>query len=625
MSGSLFYKPPQPKKANIRKKRWNIGAIVWGALKRTCMVIGAVVLFSALLSFVTLFSAMKSSAPDLPKDMILVLKLDQGIVEKADEASFADLFPMSRPTIRQLIDTLDYAARDKRIKALVVNLKAGGISLSHIQEFRAAVKRFRLSGKKAYFYSSSFADSGSGIGAYYLASAFNEIWMQPVGLLSITGFGAEIPMANSALEKVGVNPQFLQREKYKSAMESFTQKEMTPASRESWEAIIGSFAEQVFRDVSQDRTMDSLALKAQVDLGLIDGQGALDAGLIDRLDYGDVLVSEIREGVMGDPEDETLQLTSFRQYANAVAGAHKETSGVMSLSRKPKIALVYVSGTIGSTAAGANMAAADEIAPAIIDAANDESIDAIILRISSPGGSPTASETIRRAVVRAKEKGKFVAVSMGEMAASGGYWVAADADVIFANPSTLTGSIGVIMGKFEASEMWNTIGVNWETVDYGDNAGIWSMNRPFDDKQLRQLNKLIDATYQNFLERVANGRGMAIDEVRDVAQGRVWTGELAMGKGLVDQQGGLYDTLNYIAQKEGVIGPNNLEVIVMPRPKNTVEQLLNLLGGNENIVSAMVRLSDWVRVLEPYMTQLEHSARAGHYMTYDSDVEFLKQ
>lgn len=625
-SGSLFYKPKGPQKSDIRKKRWNVWSIVWNAVKRTCTVIGAMVLFSALLTFIMLVSAVQSTAPALPKDMVLVLKLDQGIVEKPEQASFSDLFPTSRPTIRQVTDTLDYAAKDKRIKALIVNQKAGGVSLAHIQEFRAAVKRFRASGKKAYFYTSSFADAGSGMGAYYLASAFDQIWMQPVGFLSITGFGAEVPLGRAVLDKLGVNPQFLQREKYKSAMESFTDKELSPASRESWNTIISSFAQQVFADISVDRIMDQSQLEGYVDLGLMDGQSALDAKLIDRLDYGDVLVSDIRQEVMGDPEDETLELMSFRQYANSADGAHKEHSPMISsLSQKPKVALVYISGAIGSMGTGGNMAGADEIAPAITEAANDETIDTIVLRVNSPGGSPTASETIRRAVVRAKEKGKHVVVSMGDLAASGGYWVATDADVIFANPSTLTGSIGVIMGKFDASGAWDKVGVNWELIDVGGNAGIWSMNRPFDGKQLQQLNKLIDTTYVEFLERVAHGRNMSVEDVRKVAQGRVWTGELAMGKGLVDQQGGLYDALSYVAQKEGAISPANLDVVVMPRPKNTVEQILELLGGNANVVSAMAKFSEWMVVLEPVMDQLQNTANSQNYMTYDADLEFLKQ
>lgn len=624
--GSLFYQPPGPKKTEIRKKRWNAGSIIWNAVKRTCMVIGAMVLFSALLTFITLVTAVSKTAPALPKDMVLVLKLEQGIAEKQDEASFGDFFPAARPTIRQITNTLTYAADDERIKALIVNVKAGGLSIGHVQEFRVAVKRFRASGKKAYFYSSSFVDTGSGVGAYYLASAFDQIWMQPVGLLSISGFSAEVPLGREALEKVGVRAQFLQRESYKTAMESFTESELTPESREMIVSMLKSFSSQVIGDIAKDRQVSERDLAISMDKGILTGDDALQSKLIDRLDYGDVLVSGIREEIMGDPEDKSLELVSFRQYANAADGAHKDKPNHMpGMKAKPKVALIYVAGAIVPMATGANMAAADEIAPAIIEAAEDKDVDAIVIRINSPGGSPTASETIRRAIVRAKEKGKYVAVSMGDVAASGGYWVAADADVIFANPSTLTGSIGVIMGKFESSGLWEKLGVNWGTVQVGDNAGLWSMNRPFDDRQLAHLNTLIDSTYDAFMQRVAAGRGMSLEEVRRVAQGRVWTGELAIGKGLVDKQGGLYDTLTHIAMYKGVMTPDKLEVVVLPRPKSAVEQFIELLGGTPGVVSAFSNLDKFVNVLEPVLISIQQVQNPHIYMTYDSDLEMFRQ
>ncbi|MEM6781143.1 MAG: signal peptide peptidase SppA [Pseudomonadota bacterium] len=622
--GSLFYQAPKPQKSDIRKKRWKIGSIILKAVKRACMVIGAVVLFSAFLTFITLTTAVKSTTPALPKEMVLVLKLEQGIVEKPDEASFADLFPVSRPTIRQVTETLDRAAKDERIKALIVNLKSGGVSLNHIQEFRAAVKRFRESGKKAYFYSSSFMDSGSTLGAYYLASSFDEIWMQPVGFLSVANFGIEVPLARGFLEKVGITPQFLQREKYKSAMESFTERELTPESRESLNETLSAFSGFIGSDIMQDRQVSKEALEAAMSKGVLDGEMALNIGLLDRLDYGDVLVSGIRDEVKGDPDDETLKLVSFRQYANAAQSTKTDTGNPV-ISKKPTVALIYVTGTIVASAMNATSAAADDISPAIIEAAEDEDVKAIILRVNSPGGSPRASETIRRAVLRAKEKGKFVAVSMGDLAASGGYWVSTDADVIFANPSTLTGSIGVVMGKFDISALWNNLDVNWAAIDTGESSGLWSVNRPFSESQLAHMNTLIDGTYSAFLSRVAEGRNMSVEDVREVAQGRVWTGEMAAQNGLVDEIGGLHDTLTYIAQREGMISADNLNVVVMPKPKSRVEQILELLGGNTNIVSTFLRLDELLTTLEPVLSKIHQVQNPNAYITYDSDLEFMQQ
>ena len=222
--------------------------------------------------------------------------------------------------------------------------------------------------------------------------------------------------------------------------------------------------------IAQDRNIPFKTLKTHIDKGILTGQEALQAKLIDRLDYADVLISEIRETAKGDPEDESLEVVSFSRYG----GQMKNSS-----SGKTDVALIYAVGTITEQKGHGGNAGADTISAAIREAYKDDSIQAIVLRVDSPGGSPAASETIRRALVKAQEKGKKVIVSMGSVAASGGYWISADADEIIALPSTLTGSIGVIMGKFELGKLWKTLGINWETIQWGKNAGIWSVNKPF--------------------------------------------------------------------------------------------------------------------------------------------------
>jgi len=242
------------------------------------------------------------------------------------------------------------------------------------------------------------------------------------------------------------------------------------------------------------------------------------------------------------------------------------------------VALIYVSGTIVETDGASGGAGADKISSTIYQAYMDKDIDAIILRVDSPGGSPSASETIRRSLVKAKEKGKKVIISMGPVAASGGYWIATDADKIYANAGTITGSIGVLMGKFEASALFEKYGVNWQGPQYGENADIWAVHKKFDTRANERMNVLIDSTYDGFLKRVAEGRDMTIGQARAVAKGRPWTGLQAKERNLVDEIGGLNVALDGTAQLLGATNRHDLNVIKMPRELNSVERLLELLG-----------------------------------------------
>ena len=571
--GSLFYKPKKNNK-EVTAKRWNFFSIIGRAIKKTCTAIGAMVLFSTVVSVIMVTMLAGKAAPPLPDDMVLVFKIEEGVTEVQTRPSFLEPFPFTQPTIRNVVDTLDKARDDSRVRGLVVSLKGGGISVAHIQELRTAVKRFKESGKFAKIYAPSYADGLGGLGKYYLASAFDEIWMQPVGMLSISGVHLEMPFAREALDKIGVSPQFFQREEYKSAMESFTNSTMSPANKESLDDLIGNMTARMMSDIATDREMHMVNLSRQIDKGILTGEEAIAAKLLDRLDYADVMVSEIRKEATGDPEDESVELISLAHYSQG----KKKTPPSPSKKDKTNIALIYAVGTIVDTAGAQGNAGADEISATIKEAYDDESIEAIVLRVDSPGGSPTASETIRRALIKAKEKGKKVIVSMGPVAASGGYWISADADMIFALPGTLTGSIGVVMGKFEASELWKKLGVNWDGTQFGGNADIWSMNKPFDADAEKRMNILIDDVYDAFVKRVADGRKLSNAQARQVARGRAWTGEQAKVNGLVDELGGLDSALDKTATLFGGKDRHDLNVIRMPRELSKVEQLLELFG-----------------------------------------------
>ena len=616
-SGSFFYKPAPKGNAttNDAPRRWNIFRIIGKALKRTCTALGAMLLMSMILSGVMLYSLGGGAPQPLPEDMVLVFKIEDGITEIQTQPSLMDPFPFTQPTVRSVSEALHRAAEDERVRGVIVNYKGGGISAAHIQELRPAIQKIRESGKFSKIYASSFADGRGGLAQYYFASAFEEIWMQPVGMVSVTGAGIEMPFAKQALENIGVTAQFFQREEYKSAMETFTRSSISDENKKMLSDMLGNINARLMSDITRDRNMQMIDLGRYVDTGLLSGEEALKAGLIDRLDYGDVLLSEVREQETGDPEDETLPFIPLQRYIGAKPHKVKGKRGV-GLDVRRDVALVYIVGNIVETAGASGNAGADDISAAIYEASEDDAIGAIIVRVDSPGGSPSASETIHRALVRAQEKGKKVIVSMGPVAASGGYWVAANADYIFANPATITGSIGVVMGKFEASELWKKIGVNWDGVQYGANSDLWSLNKPFDQGEKQRMNSLIDVTYDAFLTRVSQGRDMPVDKVRTIAKGRAWSGEQAKVNGLVDDLGGLDDALDYTATLLEVNGRENLNIIRLPRTRGKLEELIALLGQQQ------ARLSFLDKVIA-FFTRV--SARESFdYAVYDDAISGIK-
>ncbi len=550
------------------QKRWSLLGFLGRSLKRICYVLGAIMLVWIILSASVMMMIGGSGHAPMPDKMVVVLKLEKGLSEKANTPSLMDPFPYLQPTVHQVIAQIDTAAKDTRVKGFVFSLKSGGINLSQAQELRAAIERFRATGKFTKFYTTSFADYGQGLSLYYLASAFDEVWMQPVGMLAITGVSMEMPYMRTVLDKIGATPEFLQREEYKGAMENFTDKQMSAASRETIEGIVTDYADQMVSAIAKDRKISKSVIQQYVDTGLMSGDEALKAKLIDRLDYGDVMIDEIDKTITGDADSEEEIYVPLDQYH------HKEP-----VKGRPQVALIQAVGTIApGTARETSGAAADDIAAALYEAAEDDDIKAVLLRIDSPGGSPSASETIRRGVLKVQQKGKKVIVSMGAVAASGGYWIAAPADVIYASPATLTGSIGVVMGKVSLAQLWEKLGINWQGVSYGENSDMWSMNEPLDAQGLARMNALIDDTYDQFLSRVAEGRKMTKEQARSVAKGRAWTGAQAKERGLVDALGGQTDALDHLARELGKKSRDDLEIVVMPREKPAFEKLLELMG-----------------------------------------------
>lgn len=584
MRGRTIVYNPAPK-VKIRPRRFHVGRILWSAFKRTCAVIGAFVLFLSVLGVVSAIQSGKKSAPVLPKEMILTLRLSGSLQEDSGMSQYMRLLKSGEEnlTLGALVDSIENAARDDRVKALAFKASGAGYDLAQLQEIRRAVMDFKKSGKKTYIYSESFGDSGYGLGLYYLASSFDEIWMQPVGVVAVGGISAEMPFFRNVMEKYGVEAQFFQRKEYKNAMEHLTSSSMSPSSREETQGLIDNLAAQLVTPIKRDRKSVSKSFDQLMNLGLITDHAALAAGLIDKVDYEDGLLDHL------DQTYADADLIGIETYAQA--DQRKDLEKNLLGGKKTTVAVVHIDGMIVSGSSGRSpygfeeqMASADDIADTIRDVAADKRVKAIVLRVNSPGGSPTASETIASAVHYAKEKkNKPVYVSMGSVAASGGYWISAGADKIYAMDGTLTGSIGVVGGKINLEKLWKKFDVNWERVQVGQNSGMMSMNTPFSASEQRQFELSLDNVYDHFIRRVAEGRKMKPEDVEKIAKGHVWTGQQAKKNGLVDEIGGLNAVLEDIAKVNGLSSRRELTVLHLPSVNNPLDILFELLSSQASL------------------------------------------
>ncbi len=556
-------------------------SVLWTGLRGLCFVLGAMVLSTIVFGMISASFFGARPAPPLPDKMVLYMELGDGFEEQSDGAGLYDPFATFTPTLRETVDGIEAAAKDARVKGMLVRMEGGAFSPAQAGEIRKAIRHFRAAGKFAAIYSSSYGDGGGGLGRFYIASAFEERWMQPLGIVSIPGISLEMPFFRGTLDKFGIEPQFYKRREYKTAFENVTDTKMSPQNREMVTSVVNDLKLHLVKDISGDLKLTPAQFGNLVDKGLFTAQEALQEKLITHADYVDVLVDRIVTDITGNPESDEEVFVDIGNYILSAGTDHS--------AGNPKVALIYATGVIMDTRSGGappgfggdGVAAADEIAGAILDAADDEAIKAIVLRVDSPGGSPVASETILRTLQKAKAKGKTIIVSMGTTAASGGYWIASSADHIFAMPATLTGSIGVVGGKFSARGLSEKLGVSWDGVEWGKNASLWSYSKPFSASEAERMNASLDQVYSAFTARVAAGRKLTPEQVENLARGRVWTGAQARANGLADEIGGLRDALDYTAKTLGQTDASKLHVIQLPPPRTRLEKILDMIeeGG----------------------------------------------
>lgn len=533
----------------------------------------------------------------LPASVVLTLDLDKPLTAEPEASPLGSLLGREA-SLRDVVDALERARHDARVKGLLVRLGGNEPGFAEAQEVRAAVERFRATGRFALAYSEGFGEGGSGNRSYYLATGFDEVWVQPLGSVGITGLAAQIPFFRGALDLLGIQPQLQQREEYKSFADTFTQRDLTPANREMTEALLGDLTRQMVDGIARSRRLEPGAVKALIDRAPLLDQEALQARLIDRIAYRDEAEAEAKRRSGGG---ETLDLTDYL----GMAGSPHDSG--------PVVALIHAVGTISrgeSEGRGISevTAGSDTIVEAFDDAIADDRVKAILFRVDSGGGSVTASESIRRAVVRARERGKPVIVTMGDAAASGGYWISMNADRIVAMPGTITGSIGVVAGKMSAGALSEKLGVHWGVVADAKNAGMWSPMRPFTESEQERLTATIDSTYAAFLSKVAEARKLAPERVRAAAKGRVWTGAQAIGLGLVDELGDAEAALVRVREAIGLKPDAPVSLEPFPPSKSVLEEAIGLMSGKGLAREMMSReLRAW---LGPLLDAAEPGVRA---------------
>jgi len=501
----------------------------------------------------------------LPGNMVLSLDLREPVADSS--ASQGGFLSPRRVTVMEILLGLDTAGRDRRVKGVVMQLGQGSLSTAQAQEIAAAVQRFRAKGKFVTAQATAFFSAG--LGDYLAASAASDIWVQPKSPFSVSGAGGGEIFLRGTLDKINAVPQIVKRAEYKSAADMYMEKQMSPADREQLMALMNSVYDSAVGQMAANRHITRADVIAALEASPQFAEDALGRHLVDRIGYDDEARASVKARAGSGAE-----LTPFTDYVK----------GAMDRPGNANVALVEAAGEIRD---GTNKSswlnapsgiASDDLSAAIDQAARDKDIKVILLRVDSPGGSVTASDQILHAVKAAQKAGKPVIVSMGGVAASGGYYISLSADKIVAEPGTITGSIGVLTGKVSFGKTLGLVGANAETVGIGKNTLMDSPLQPFTDAQWANLNHQADVIYDDFTQKVADGRKLALAKVRAAARGRVWSGADAKTQGLVDTLGGFWTAAQTAAALAGVPA-DGVTFRVYPRPTGLWGRLEALSGG----------------------------------------------
>ena len=538
--------------------------------------------FFGFMFLILVAQVLQDQEPQVPDNAMLVVDLNLSINDKPPTASIDQMIEeaimtshMKRVGLRSLLNTIEFAKDDEKIEGIFLhgNLQSVnfGSGYAAIKEVRAALDDFKKSGKPVYAYLLNAMPRD-----YYLMSVADKVVMNPFGDIFFNGMGIEMMFYANALEKWGIGVQPVRAGKFKSGIEPFVQDHMSEENRlqvtemiqELWDSMAEAVAE------SRDIPLDQLNAAANRDRSF-QAEQALDTGLVDDLIYFDEVLDQLKEITGDDADERTVTQVDLADYmkANPVNGSSKSEN---------KVAVVYIEGVIVGGEGEYDQAGGKKIARRLRDVRLDDSVKAVVLRVNSPGGGAQASEIIQREV-RLLKGSKPVVVSMGYVAASGGYWVSTYADRIFAQPNTITGSIGVFGIIFNVQEIAENFGLTWDYATTHDYAGSWTITRPQTEGEMAQLRETTEWYYAKFLQKVAESRDLEIEYTDSVAQGRIWMGQDALEVGLIDEIGGLDDAIAEAVEMAGL--ESDYRVVDFPRAHRLEEVIQALLEDRELDVS----------------------------------------
>jgi len=527
--------------------------------------------------------------------------------------------------LRELVGRLDRASRDKTIGGMVLDIRNPDIGRGKVEELRAAIMRFRESGKKVYAQVESAMPTD-----YLIACACDEIVMPETGTLVLPGMHAEATFFKGLLNKIGIEADFIHIGPYKGAAEPLTRDKFSEPVRENMNSLIDSLYDDMVTTLVKSRPLSIAQAKEIIDEGLITATRAKELGLIDRVAYPDTLRKELAEVYQADPliyvknygqekvDTDFSGPMGFFKLMRAMMGTDSDSRK----SNGKKIAIVYAVGPImtgksESDPFGGQVMGSTTIVEALREASDDDDVAAIVLRIDSPGGSALASDLIWHETQVIE---KPIVASMGDVAASGGYYIAMGADRIYAAPATITGSIGVVGGKLALRGLYDKLGITTETIERGKNSGLFSSSGKFTDSQQAAVKEMMQDMYRQFTSKAAQGRNMPLDNLEKLAGGRIYSGRQAKDNGLIDELGTLHDAINEAKKLAGIDKDEEVRIETLPEPLNFFETLFGDLGAEEE-----VRMGGNLRSFEELAPELVDVARRAYRLraVFDQPAAFV--
>jgi protease IV len=549
-------------------------------LKQTLATLLALLIFAGI-SFgglLVLIIAVSSSlsrdtGPEVKDKSVLVFDLSQSISDAPANSSTREVLndalagtTVNSITLKTVLDSIDAAAKDKRILGIYLLGASGGNSsgFATLREVRKALERFKAAGKKIYAYDMSWQER-----EYYLGSVADAIAINPIGQLEINGLSSEGVFFAGALQKYGVGVQVTRVGKYKSAVEPFLQNKRSPADREQTQQLLEDLWLEFVNATSRSRKLNPQQVQEISDNNLfLTAEDARKRKLVDRVAYPDEIVADLKKLTGEDSETKSFRQINLRSYARVAEQQQREG--------RNQIAILYAEGEIVDGLGSGGSIGGDRFARQLRDLRQNDDVKAVVLRVNSPGGSATASEVIQREVILTKAK-KPVIISMGNLAASGGYWISTYGDRIFAEPNTITGSIGVFGRLLNVQKIANQNGITWDVVKTGRFADSQTVSRPKTSEELEQIQKSVNQIYDQFLNKVSESRKLDKKRVAEIAQGRVWSGNQAKALGLVDEIGGLEEAIQEAAKRAKLKDDWRIEEYPKSRPWE--EQIFGRLLG----------------------------------------------